>query len=415
MARPRRTRSRPWLVGALAMTGWLVMGAFAFAAQVEAKSCGLISVNSGSVSPTGGTTGTTFTFSVTVSDRTGAKPASVTVRVLGAFTTMTTTDTNVRAGLVYRVSMPAPVGSWSYWFRAQSSRGILCDLTLVDPATITITAPTPKPTPSPTPSVTPKPTPIPRMTPRPTPKPAQATPRPSAPSRPMPDASLGPGPTQTGQPAATTTLAPATPPGSGPSASEPSSADTTSPTPVEAPSSTPGPVAAPVTVGSVDGGDGGSSFDAGDLGPGTIGPLSIWLMTTVGGLWLFLLFVRRPADGDAHEGLLLVPSSAAVATVRVAVPPAVDTTPLRPTGRATMLPQVPPRTFDRPPAKGIERARIGYRRVRISSKPDGVRSVERGRLERGDEVEILDSYEGYLEIRTPDGITGWILRHTIIG
>lgn len=79
-----------------------------------------------------------------------------------------------------------------------------------------------------------------------------------------------------------------------------------------------------------------------------------------------------------------------------------------------MLPPIPPRTFDRPPAEGIERATIGYRRVRISSKPDSVRSVERGRLERGDQVEILDSYEGYLEIRTPDGITGWILRHTII-
>jgi len=79
-----------------------------------------------------------------------------------------------------------------------------------------------------------------------------------------------------------------------------------------------------------------------------------------------------------------------------------------------MLPPIPPRTFDKSPADGIERATIGYRRVRISSKPDSVRSVERGRLERGDEVEILDSYEGYLEIRTPDGITGWILRHTII-
>jgi len=79
-----------------------------------------------------------------------------------------------------------------------------------------------------------------------------------------------------------------------------------------------------------------------------------------------------------------------------------------------MLPPIPPRTFDKPPAAGIERAKIGYRRVRISSKPDAVRSVERGRLDRGDEVEILDSYEGFLEIRTPDGITGWILRHTII-
>ena len=80
-----------------------------------------------------------------------------------------------------------------------------------------------------------------------------------------------------------------------------------------------------------------------------------------------------------------------------------------------MLPPVPPRVFGKPAAKGVERARIGYRRVRISSKPDAVRSVERGRLDRGDEVEILDSYEGFLEIRTPDGITGWILRHTIVG
>ncbi len=75
---------------------------------------------------------------------------------------------------------------------------------------------------------------------------------------------------------------------------------------------------------------------------------------------------------------------------------------------------IAPRTFPKPPARDVERARIGYHQVRISSKPDAVRSVERGRLDRGDEVEILDSYEGFLEIRTPDGITGWILRHTIV-
>jgi SH3-like domain-containing protein len=39
--------------------------------------------------------------------------------------------------------------------------------------------------------------------------------------------------------------------------------------------------------------------------------------------------------------------------------------------------------------------------------------VELGRLERGDEVEILESYEGFLRIRTPDGITGWVQRHTV--
>ena len=93
----------------------------------------------------------------------------------------------------------------------------------------------------------------------------------------------------------------------------------------------------------------------------------------------------------------------------------VDPPPARPTGRATMLPPVPPRVFDKPPAKDAERAKIGYRRVRISSKPDSVRSLELGRLDRGDEVEIVDSYEGFLQVRTPDGITGWIPRHTTVG
>ena len=73
------------------------------------------------------------------------------------------------------------------------------------------------------------------------------------------------------------------------------------------------------------------------------------------------------------------------------------------------------RTFAKPPPKGVERAKVGYRRVRISSEPDAVRSVELGRLDRGDEVEILESHEGFLRVRTPDDITGWILRHTVVG
>lgn len=72
------------------------------------------------------------------------------------------------------------------------------------------------------------------------------------------------------------------------------------------------------------------------------------------------------------------------------------------------------RTFAKPPRKGVERAKVGYRRVRISSEPDAVRSVELGRLDRGDEVEIIESHEGFLRVRTPDDITGWILRHTIV-
>jgi SH3 domain-containing protein len=73
------------------------------------------------------------------------------------------------------------------------------------------------------------------------------------------------------------------------------------------------------------------------------------------------------------------------------------------------------RIFGAPAKKGVSRARVGYRRVRISSEPDAVRSTELGRLDRGDEVEILESFEGFLQIRTPDDIVGWILRHTIVG
>ena len=80
-----------------------------------------------------------------------------------------------------------------------------------------------------------------------------------------------------------------------------------------------------------------------------------------------------------------------------------------------MLPPTPLRIFDKPPEKGVERAKVGYLRVRLSSKPDVLRSVELGRLDRGDEVEILDSFEGFLQVRTPDDITGWILRHTLVG
>ena len=65
--------------------------------------------------------------------------------------------------------------------------------------------------------------------------------------------------------------------------------------------------------------------------------------------------------------------------------------------------------FDKSPAKGVERATVGYHRVRISSEPDELRSEELGRLDRGDEVEIVGLVRGFLQVRTPDGIVGWIL------
>jgi hypothetical protein len=146
-------------------------------------------------------------------------------------------------------------------------------------------------------------------------------------------------------------------------------------------------------------------------------PLTIWSITTSGGVLLFLFLLRRSKDEDDRlvaEGLAVVSAAGSPAAPDAGSMRHLDPLPTRPTGRATMLPPVPPRVFDKPPARDAERAKIGYRRVRISSKPDSVRSLELGRLDRGDEVEIVDSYEGFLQVRTPDGITGWIPRHTTV-
>ena len=78
-------------------------------------------------------------------------------------------------------------------------------------------------------------------------------------------------------------------------------------------------------------------------------------------------------------------------------------------------PRSGPLTFTKPPGKGVERLKVGYRMVRLSEGVDDVGSRELGRLDRGDEVEVMDSFEGFLQVRTPDGVTGWIPRHTILG
>ena len=71
-------------------------------------------------------------------------------------------------------------------------------------------------------------------------------------------------------------------------------------------------------------------------------------------------------------------------------------------------------TFETPPAPGVERALVRGRLVRLSAEPDDFGSVEFGRLDRGDEVEIVDSFESYLYVRVPDGTQGWIRRAALV-
>ncbi len=120
-------------------------------------------------------------------------------------------------------------------------------------------------------------------------------------------------------------------------------------------------------------------------------------------------------DDDPLQSLVLAPATAgAHAASRIPTP-----SPVAPQAGAAAGPDravVPSkaRAFDRPPGKGVERFKIDYRRVRLSSAPDDLRSTELGRLDRGDEVELVDSFEGYLQVRTPTGVTGWIHRNTIV-
>ena len=75
----------------------------------------------------------------------------------------------------------------------------------------------------------------------------------------------------------------------------------------------------------------------------------------------------------------------------------------------------PPLKFTGKAAKGVQRGKIGYRQVRVSAGPDDVRTAEVGRVDLKDEVEVIGEDESFFQIRTPEGIEGWVPRYVIRG
>ena len=416
-----RHRTGRTLVGAVALSGWLLASLIGSATPVLARTCGTITIKQGTVSPATGTTQTNFTFSVLVSDSTGAAPQWVRVRVNGVWTGLSGSGTDYVAGVVFSGAQKLPAGTWPYSFRTLSSAGTTCDHTLVNPTSVTVgAAPTPTPTPVPTPTPTPKPTPVP--TPKPTPKPTPVpTPKPTPKPTPVPTPTRAPTPTPTAKSGGATAQpdSSATP--------KPTATSRSRPTSVPAAQDTPVPTPSPTAIAAVaGGGTTGTGSGGGAPGPGISidlsairvpvpAPFLVWFITSLGGVLIFLMLVRRSSRDDSGTGgLALAEATAGVASAGGGSKAAAASGSVA-VGEAPVPVGPPPKTFDKPPAPGVERAKVGYRRVRISSKPDAVRSVELGRLERGDEVEILDSYEGFLQVRTPDDVVGWILRHTIVG
>jgi hypothetical protein len=79
--------------------------------------------------------------------------------------------------------------------------------------------------------------------------------------------------------------------------------------------------------------------------------------------------------------------------------------------RGMELPHVPVAFKDG--ATDVERRRIRYRLVRVSSIPDEIMGDEVARLDRGDEVEMIRSAGAYWLVRTPYGDEGWIHQMTL--
>ena len=209
--------------------------------------------------------------------------------------------------------------------------------------------------------------------------------------------------------------------------------------------------------GSIDGPQPAPAAPSGSSGPGLgidLGPaipVAAWSLTTALGVILFAAFLRRPKRRERELGL----SDPAAASV--AVGSALSTTLphrggnpagapgavggaagaddeannageanlarwLRPTLREQrqssdrgMAAVHEPARFGASPKAGVERRTIGYRLVRVSDGPDDIRSKEVGRLDRGDEVEVIAEHENFLRVRSPSGLEGWVPRVVIVG
>jgi hypothetical protein len=370
------------LAAAIALAAWFGPSPNPFApGPALAASCAnkshKLTLTNGTVSRGSGTTATSFRFSVRYTDNANCKPTQVSVTIPGVgLYPLTASGSAYTGGVTFSVSRRLPVGTWTYSFTAQSGSGSgsrLVTLRSVSPSRVVVTAATATPAPAP------KPTAKPTAKPKP-PKPGVTPPS----GRPVtPDGS-------------------ARPDGSG------------GPTRDES-----GGFFGP---GPADGGsDGGGGFGLPPVfhAPAAAG-FATWLFTTGGGLLLFAFLMRRQryqprALATQLASGLGAPGEADRATEEARMPrwrrPSVEAG--RGTPRYADAPVRAPLKFPAAAASGVERVVVQYRFVRVADSPDNVRSLELGRLDRGDEVEVVERRSGFAHVRAPDGLDGWVPRMTL--
>lgn len=382
---------------ALAVVSWMGPSQTPLAPQAaEAASCRkphALTLDRGAVSPGSGTVATSFRFTVRYRDSAGCGPTQVSVTVVGlGVYPMTGSGTTYTTGVTFSTTRRLPAGTWTYFFTASSgTAGGATSATLraVSPARAVVRA---------------APAPTPRPTPKPTPRPAKSTPKPA---------------TSGAQTPAASAVAP------GPVAGAPGSSGGTGGPGGDATPSTSAGGAGPVDDGTPRAG-GGAAFQLPAVfrGPGS-GAVGIWLIATLAGMFLFWLIMRR-SRGErsldrAAEGTQGARGRAAgLATADVSPEEA-----QMPRWRRPSLQQArqgsrygppvsrPALEFTTQPPPGTERLAVHYRFVRVADAPDDVRSIELGRLDRGDEVDVLDRRTGFALVRAPDGLEGWVPRMTL--
>jgi hypothetical protein len=414
--------------------------------NAAAANCKL-KLEAGRASPATGTIATQTRFSVDVSWKaTCPDPDAVTLTIQGLSGTiqLTAGGTSTAQGMTRAVysgqhTIGTP-GSWGYQFAAREGQSDpWVTLAGSAPAQIDIAAvPTPTPTPKPKPTPTPKPKPTPTPKPKPT---ATPTPKPTAKPRPTP----------TREPESTVAPTPVTP-----TAPPPESALPSPPAATEAPPLFPsapapedhGPAETdpPRTAGGVvlpNGPDdpGGPAMPppaapipGGGFGLDIVFVLLVWLVSASIGSVLFAIALRRRTAQDhdatlafavamAGRGLPLAPDELPNAHDEPPAP-APDPEASIPRWRRPSLQAARQSSYAEPGANrlplrfesgvvvGALRI-VAYRLVFVSDRPTDNDAVELGRLDRGDEVDLLRLENGFALVKAPDGLHGWVEASTL--
>ncbi|HEX4897731.1 MAG TPA: hypothetical protein VFV53_05165 [Candidatus Limnocylindrales bacterium] len=138
-------------------------------------------------------------------------------------------------------------------------------------------------------------------------------------------------------------------------------------------------------------------------------------ISTIVGLGLFAVLAARLA-GFGPAGGRLAPvaggrrrrTDTPLALV-TPVPPPAATSPavILDPARAASIRRAPI-LFGAPPARGLDRCRVSSRLVPLRSEPDVVDGLLLGRLDIGDEVDVLRQEGTHCYVRTPSGAEGWV-------